>query len=119
MIVFFPNPYPDELLYSLIARFSDRVQYPDKKCVVRELFGNSNALAIIDLPTHLGSLVSALPVGLGYTVNCLIDDHTLLPFYSPFHPQTRINRLRSDLQKARICAPGRLGIMANTIPTPL
>jgi hypothetical protein len=29
MIGCFPDPYPDELLYSVCARFHERVQYPN------------------------------------------------------------------------------------------
>ena len=39
MIGFFPDPYPDELLYSVLARFQSRVQYPSRESLVRELFG--------------------------------------------------------------------------------
>jgi hypothetical protein len=98
MIGFFPDLYPDELLYSVCARFCNWTQYPDKKSVVRELFGTPNALAVIDLPTHLGSFMAALPPGNRYSAERLIDDHTLLPFYSPFHPTERIERLREDMQ---------------------
>jgi hypothetical protein len=119
MIVVFPTPYPDELLYSIFARYSDRMQYPDKKCVVQELFGTSNTLAVIDLPSHLGNLVAALPPGHRYTVEHLIDDRTLLPFYSPFHPLKRVERLRQDMQgSGKVLVAGRLGLMANSIPAP-
>jgi hypothetical protein len=119
MIGFFPDPYPDELLYSVCARFCNWTQYPDKKSVVQELFGTSNALAVIDLPTHLGSFIAALPKGNCYIVERLIDDHTLLPFYSPFHPPERLEGLREDMQgNTRVSVPGALGMMANSVPSP-
>lgn len=119
MIGYFPAPYPDELLYSICARFSERVQYPDNKDAVRELFGTANALAVVDLPAHLNCLIRALPIGHQYTVAHLIDDHTLLPFYCHFHPPERIECLRKDMQgNSKVSVPGRLGMMANTIPTP-
>jgi hypothetical protein len=31
MIAHFPKPYPDELLYSVLARFQDRLGYPSRK----------------------------------------------------------------------------------------
>ena len=119
MIGFFPDPYPDELLYSICARYSYLTQYPDKKLIVKELFGTRTALAIIDLPAHLNSLLAAIPVGHNYKVEQLIDNHTLLPFYSPFHPPNRIKRLQDDMQgNNKTLVSGRLGIMANSIPSP-
>lgn len=61
MIGCFPDPYPDELLYSVCARFHERVQYPNKKSTIRELFGSITATAVVDLPSNLGNLVAALP----------------------------------------------------------
>lgn len=90
MISFFPDPYPDELLYSVCARFADRVQYPGESSVVWQLFGTRNGAAVVDLPSRLGHLVATLPPEHNYTVDQLIDDHTLLPFYSPFCPPSRI-----------------------------
>ena len=89
MIGCFPDPYPDELLYSVFARLSDRMQYPSPKSLVRNLLGNEAANAAIHLPSHLGYLVDALPPGHRYTVDRLIDEHTLLPFYGPFLPPER------------------------------
>jgi hypothetical protein len=61
MTACFPDPYPDELLYSLCARYSNRARYPRRKVVVAELFGTSFALPAVDLPTRLDALVAALP----------------------------------------------------------
>ncbi len=114
MIGFFPDPYPDELLYSVCARFADRVQYRGKSSVIRELFGTRNAVAIVDFPCRLGHLVDILPSGHHYTVDRFIDDHTLLPFYSPFCPPQRINQVREDMRGSNGCRIyGRLGILVN------
>ncbi|WP_190410519.1 MULTISPECIES: TnsD family Tn7-like transposition protein [Cyanophyceae] len=119
VISYFPDPAPDELLYSVCARFQNQVQYSDQKFVVKELFGTSNAIAVVDLPSHLDSLIAALPLGNRYSADRLIDNQTLLPFYSPFHQPARVERLREDLRgNGKISVPGRLGIMANSVPTP-
>jgi hypothetical protein len=81
-----PQSYPDELLYSICARYSDRMQYPSSKSASQELLGSAKAYPIIDLPSRLNILIAALPPGHGYVVKQLIDNHTLLPFYSPFPP---------------------------------
>lgn len=93
MIGFFPDPYPDELLYSICARYSSRVQYGQVKSVASELFGTKCNTAIIELPCYLDHLISVLPLGHKYTVDQLIDNHTLLRFYSPFLTEFRVKRL--------------------------
>ncbi|MBN1137926.1 MAG: hypothetical protein JXM73_15155 [Anaerolineae bacterium] len=63
MIGYFPEPYPDELFYSLCARFGARMRYPHKSAVMRELFGTEAAIAVVDLPSRLGFFTEALPPG--------------------------------------------------------
>src|ERR1700749_544092 len=98
MINHFPTPLPDELFYSLCARYADRVQYSDIEAVNKELFGARGMSAGVGLPSHLGHLVESLPAKHELTVDRLIDQHTLFPFYSPFLPVERCNRVRKDMQ---------------------
>ncbi|MFN6461027.1 MAG: TnsD family Tn7-like transposition protein [Nostoc sp. DedVER02] len=115
MIGLFPDPYPDELLYSICARFQDRVKYPNQISVGRELFGVI-VTAPIDFPTHLGYLVANLPPQYCYTVDQLIDNHTLIPFYTPFYPHERINSIRNDMAGSdNSSIHGRLGILSAEI----
>lgn len=114
MIPFFPDPYPDELLYSVCARYQDQVQYPTTWSVVKDLFGIERAVAVVDLPSRLGNLVAALPLGHCYTVEQFIDDHTLLPFYSPFCLPEQIKLVREDMQGTNGSKiHGRLGLLIN------
>src|SRR6266568_2742074 len=94
MIRCFPDPHPDELLYSLWARFSDHVGYFSEKYILRELFGSDRITPIIDLPCHLGLFTEKLSADCEYTVDNFIDQHTLFPFYSPFMSQERASTLR-------------------------
>lgn len=119
MIGCFPDPYPDELLYSLCARFHERVQYPNKKSTVRELFSDAAAIAIVDLPSNLGNLVAALPFNTHYTVERLIDNQTLLPFFTPFLSPKQVRKLRMDMKGSRGPAIHmRSGLMASTLQPP-
>jgi len=119
MIRCFPDPYPDELLYSICARFHERVQYPNKKGTMRELFGDEAAIAVVDLPSNLGSLVSALSPGSSHTVERLINRHTLFPFFALFlHPE-QAQQLWVDMEGARGPAiKMRSGVMASTVQPP-
>ena len=84
--MFFPTPYPDELLYSVCARYRKRTGDPSPKNLLQDLFGKNNVLASVDLPSHIGALVARLPVGSKITAERLVMEHTMYPFYSAFLP---------------------------------
>jgi len=53
MIEYFPDPHPDEILFSVWARFSDITNYPTLSDVFEELFGSRRTKPIVDLPCRL------------------------------------------------------------------
>lgn len=115
----FPTPHPDELLYSLCARFSARVGYSNAKAVLEELFGAGGTSATIDLSNNLAHLSAALPAGSSLTPERLIHRHTLLPFFNAFLPPERVLQLEADMRGGRGQAGYmRSGVMASRIPTP-
>jgi hypothetical protein len=116
MIAFFPELYPDELLYSACSRYHARAGYRSRESTGRDLFGVSEAKVAIDLPSGLDAFVMGLQRYNRKTVDCLIDEHTLLPFYGPFVPPERLARLRADMRSSRGGAiHGRLGILTSGI----
>lgn len=119
MIGFFTDPYPDELLYSACARFGAMSKYRNEAAVARELFGTSSGSAIVSFPNRLAHFISLLPPGHRYSVNRLIDDHTPLPFYSPFVEADRVKVIRRDMRRNgenRISS--RLAINAGRLSSP-
>lgn len=100
MIAHFPTPLPDELLYSLCARYGDRVGYRNKGAVSLELFGVNASTATIDFPSRLSYLVENLPAGHSLHIDRLIDERTLLPLYSPFLKKNNVDRLREEMKGA-------------------
>src|ERR1700686_5004771 len=117
MLEDFPDPYPDELLYSVWARFSDRVRHPNRGDVLRELFGSESDQALVDWSCSLGYLIGQLPEGHCYTVDTLINDHTLFPLYAPFLPPERRDRLRQQMIAGNGTAlSSRLGMLTSHIP---
>lgn len=86
MISNFPIPYPDELIYSVIARYAVHHGILSPKYLTEELFNNRNLTPTYDLPSHIGKLASYLPDC--YDALYLINHHTLLPIYQPFQPDT-------------------------------
>lgn len=118
MIGHFPTPSPEELLYSICARYASRVKYPNAKSLLRELLGVSTASAVVDLPNRLSHL-AALTAGTSLTANRLIDNHTLFPFFSAFTPPERVRLLRRNM-RGDDGSPVhmRSGVMASRIPSP-
>ena len=100
MIGFFPEPYPEELLYSLCARYTERVGYPNKKTTAEDLFGGIGLSAIVDFPSNIDNLISVLPPGHCFSVDGIIDHHTLFPFFEPFLPAARAKLVRKEMRSA-------------------
>jgi hypothetical protein len=100
MINHFPTPFPDELFYSLCARYGERVRYSDIEAVNKDLFGARGMSASVDLPSHLGHFVRSLPPNHGLCLSRLICKYTLLPFYAPFLPVERFSRVCKDMEGA-------------------
>lgn len=94
MIPCFPDPHPDEIFYSLCARYSSHVCYTSTKKIFQELFGSQHSISAIGLPTHLGHVIDNLPPERKYTVDDLIDQNTLFPLYGPFLSQERWLEIR-------------------------
>jgi hypothetical protein len=116
MIGQFPTPYLDELLYSICARFSERLQYPNKKSVLQELFGTDRCVAVVDLPSHLDQLVKSMPNSSCYSVQKLIERHTMLPYYAPFLNSITVERLRRQLKSSHGSSiHTRSGITASSV----
>jgi hypothetical protein len=110
-----PNPYPDELLYSVIARYHVRMNNESPKWTLREVFGTENVIPTIDLPSHLDSLVSR-NLTRGLTADQWVDGHTLYPFYAPFLPKERAHRVRCLMKSTNGSGIHALiGITASTV----
>lgn len=93
MLGYFPVPYQDELLYSLVARYAQHTGLVgNQKSIVREVFSSSTAVAVPDLPSHLSSLVNNLQLVWPTSVEELIDSFTLAPIYLPFLSQQQASK---------------------------
>jgi hypothetical protein len=79
MVSFFPKPYPDEILYSVIARYHIRSGNTSPKVTLRELFNSQSTVATADLPCNLNSLIENLESFSNHTVENLIYKNTLYP----------------------------------------
>lgn len=87
MLPYFPPAYPDELLYSLLARFHRHVGETSPKRTLDALFGNRSVRAGVVLQGHLQALSERLPPQRGLTPERLLADFTLYPYLTAFQPE--------------------------------
>jgi hypothetical protein len=99
VICYFPTPYPDELWYSVCARFSDRMKFRSETGVMQALYGRRHAVATADLPQRLIEITSQLPPGHPCTPDAIIDHHTILPYYSPFLTRDKYAEIRRFMRE--------------------
>lgn len=87
MLPYFPPAYPDELLYSLLARCHRHVGETSPKRTLDVLFGNRSVRAGVLLQGHLQALSEELPPHRGLTPGKLLEDFTLYPYLTAFQPE--------------------------------
>lgn len=119
MICIFPDPYPDELLYSVCARYAALMDYPNRVTATLDFFGHGSIAAVVDLPNRIGHVVEVLPPGHLYSVDELIYQHTHYPFYSSFLPSDRALPVRNAMREDghnRIAK--RIGLPAGQLKMP-
>jgi len=80
---FFPMPYPDETLYSVLCRYHLRAGQPAYQSVSEEIFGRRVILNTYT-PQTIGMLAEKIPPESGMTADYLIRATTMFPYFSPF-----------------------------------
>lgn len=99
MLGSFPTPYPDELLYSVVARYHIRSGNKSFRQTHEELFETVDLQPDkIVLPNNLNFLVSQLPQGSQLTVEMLIKRNTLYPFFRSFLTPIEIHSFKDLLR---------------------
>ena len=89
MLSFFTNPYPDELLYSAIARYHFYSGNLDCKDTLEEVFQIRTVIPSVEIGSHFKSL--AKQMGTHYSVEILVSKYTIYPFMLRFY-QGRNNK---------------------------
>lgn len=98
MLSYFPTPYPDEIFYSLIARYNYHLGCTDHpKKFLPSLFGSSTICATIDFPSHLTFFHQQAGANLKYSLAETIEQFTLFPFYHPFLPTVRSEKIAHSM----------------------
>ncbi len=113
MLAYFPIAYPDELLYSVLARYSLHIGSPGPSSVSEVLFGKRNVVATFDLPGHLDDLSRRIPSKRGLSTTRLIDKLTLFPYFTAFEPPLLQTKVRKAIQFGTVDGLHiRLGLVA-------
>ena len=112
MIGFFPEPHPDELMFSIFSRYSEMTSYESVAAVARDLFFDSVRIQMSAIfPSNLATLIARLPPGHWFTAERFIQEHTLLPFFGPFISRERFRLAEEGLTSAKAAnLYGRLGV---------
>ena len=88
MLGFLPEPYPDELLYSVFARYFVRSGYSNYIFAAEDLFKKRSVRPNFEYLTGLlDEVVDFLTKSQSFTD--LLVDHTMFPYHCRFIPQER------------------------------
>ncbi len=83
MISFFPNIYPDELLYSQLARFYVKSGYPCYVYAAEDLFASKTVRPDIEFVNQYTPAALQM-ITRGTSVEDVILNHTMFPYYGRF-----------------------------------
>lgn len=113
MLPFFTNPYPNELLYSAIARYHFYSGNLDCKDTLEELFGSHCVIPSVEIGSYFSVLVEKL--GPHYSVELLLTNHTIYPYYASFLSKSRQREILKDVLQDGQALYTRLGIVAGSV----
>lgn len=100
MIAFFPHPYYDEILYSVIARYHLLSGNALFRQTADELLGNGSAYSNIVLPANMMTL-SMQTADFGISYEDLLLKHTMFPFLTAFFRKKDIDKIRAAMEEGR------------------
>lgn len=117
MLSYFPNLYPDELLYSWFARYHSHSGNTSSKQTMKELFGNMSSVAVVDFPNNLEVFYKNISHFNPPNINDLVTNHTMYNYYTAFQSDAMKSRAINYINNGG--KPGAihmfLGIAASTI----
>jgi hypothetical protein len=111
-LVYFPEIRPDELLYSVLARYHRHAGGKGPGSTAAAAFGSAYAVATYDLPGRLDELAGRIDQRRGLTADRLLDETTLFPYYAAFQPERSQRELRDALRIGAADIHTRIGVVA-------
>lgn len=113
MLPFFTNPYPNELIYSAIARYHFYSGNIDCKDTLEEVFQCRSVIPSVEIGSHFSTLAQQLTPN--YSVENLLAKHTIYPYYAPFLSMNRKKEVLEDVLGNGQGLYTRLGMVAGGI----
>ncbi len=113
MLTFFTNPYPDELMYSAIARYHFYSGNLDCKDTLEEVFQSRSVIPSVEIGSHFAILAERL--GSNYSVETILANHTIYPYYAIFLTKQRQQEILRDAASNGQALYTRLGMIAGSI----
>lgn len=99
MISYFPTPYKNELLYSIIARYHYHSAHKSRGETMVNLFGNMAKKFEVDIPSGVNVIVEKLQdVSKGLSVDYFIENHTILPLFEHFMEENRYHKVLGKIK---------------------
>ena len=92
----FPKPYPDELLYSVLARYYVRSGYSNYVFVAEDLFQNRYVRPSFEYISPLNDEVTGC-LRKNDTIQDVLLQHTMFPYHCRFLPMERKNKAMQAL----------------------
>lgn len=97
MVGFFPTPYPDECLYSILCRYYARGGYGNYESCIRELYGGIQTLTLsVFLPMKIEYIDGWVSPSSGVTRRDIAVNHTLYGYWAVTYPEN----FRADMDTA-------------------
>lgn len=90
-----PEIYSDELLYSVLSRYKRMCGMRSRRAFLEDVYGESKMLTSIFFPQYLERFRENLPPYSKITVDELIWNHTMFPFYTSFLSEERSDSIHS------------------------
>lgn len=110
MLAYFPAIYPDELLYSVLARYYLHVGLPPLANSHETLFGKRSVIASYDLIGSLNILAERIPAERGLSAEALLN-MSLYPYCVAFEPCEVRTKVEQDLKEGKVLGSHlRLGL---------
>ena len=118
----FPTLYPDELFYSAIARYKQANAIDSKLGVERDIYGIDRHHKVgksVYFPQRLWTFIERLPFYAKLSVDELIWEHTMFPYYTAFMTNEKTNAVFEAMKCGnRMSIENMVGIPMSKIKTP-
>ena len=112
MIVYFPEVYPDELLYSVLARFYAKSGYLSYMFITQEIYKRRLQKPSIEFINQLNSEILRI-LTKDMTMEQLIEKHTMFPYYGRFMKADRRQKMFERLIKMDTDNSSNMGLPRN------